>query len=67
VFPALVRSSVFGVGLGVGGVVVASGSCDHPSHSCDGWVGDLGSVGVSSIFGLVRGAGVFATVLPTLL
>ena len=27
---------------------------------------DLGAVGASSIFGLVRGAGSFATVLPTL-
>jgi hypothetical protein len=31
----------------------------------DGWVGGLGAVGTSSIFGLVRGTGTFATVLPT--
>jgi hypothetical protein len=31
----------------------------------DGWVGGLGAVGASSIFGLVRGAGAFAAVLPT--
>ena len=37
----------------------------RPSHSCDGWVGDLGVVGTSSIFGLVRGTGSFVVVLPT--
>ena len=31
----------------------------------DGWVGGLDAVGASSIFGLVRGAGAFAAVLPT--
>jgi hypothetical protein len=31
----------------------------------DGWVGGLGAVGASSIFVLVRRAGVFTTVLPT--
>jgi hypothetical protein len=38
----------------------------RPSHSCGGWVCDLGAVGVSSIFGLVRGSSPFAPVLPTL-
>ena len=61
----LTRNLTFRVGLGVGGVVVASGSCSRPSRSCDGWVCDLGVVGVSVIFGLVRGSGVFAEVLPT--
>jgi hypothetical protein len=45
------------VGLGVGGAAVASGSRGRPSHSCDGWVCDLGAVGVSLIFGLIRGTG----------
>jgi hypothetical protein len=31
----------------------------------DGWVGGLGEVGTSSIFGLVRGTGTFVTVFPT--
>ncbi len=62
---ALARASVFCVGLGVGGASVASGSRARPTHSCDGWVCDLGVVGVLSIFGLVRGAGAFAAVLPT--
>ena len=62
---ALTRSSVVDVGLGVGGSDVASGSRDHPSYSCDGWVCDLGVVGSSSIFGLIRGTGAFATVFPT--
>jgi hypothetical protein len=44
------------VGLGVGGAAVASGSRARPSHSCDGWVCDLGAVGASPIFGLVRRA-----------
>ena len=44
---------------------VASGSRTRPSHSCDGWVCDLGAVGASSIFGLVRGPGAFVVVLPT--
>ena len=34
--------------------------------ACGGWLCDLGAVGASSIFGLVRGAGSFAAVLPTL-
>ena len=62
---ALARDSAFRVGLGVGGAAVASGSRARPSHSCDGWVCDLGAVGASSIFGLIRGAGAFAAVLPT--
>jgi hypothetical protein len=61
----LVRDSALSVGLGVGGSAVASGSCDRPSHSCDEWVCDLGPVGDSSIFGLVRGSGSFVPVLPT--
>ena len=63
---ALARASAFRVGLGVGGAAVASGSRARPSHSCGGWVCDLGAVGASLIFGLVRGAGAFAAVLPTL-
>jgi hypothetical protein len=62
---ALARASAFRVGLGVGGAAVASGSRARPSHSCDGWVCGLGVVGASLIFGLVRGAGAFAAVLPT--
>jgi hypothetical protein len=31
----------------------------------DGWVCDLGAVGTSSIFGLVRGTGDFTAMLPT--
>jgi hypothetical protein len=62
---ALARVSVFRVGLGVGGTVVASGSRDCPSHSCDDWVCYLGAVGVSLTFWVVRGAGSFAAVLPT--
>ena len=64
---ALARASAFRVGLGVGGAVVSSGSCARSSHSCDGWVCAcaLGAVGASLIFGLVRGAGAFAAVLPT--
>ncbi len=61
----LTRASALRVGLGVGGVTITSGSCTHPTHSCDRWVCDLGAVGVSSIFGWVRGAGAFAVVLPT--
>jgi hypothetical protein len=53
----LVRVSDLNVGLGVGRVLIASGSCTRPSHSCDGWVGDLGVVGAPLIFGLARGAG----------
>jgi hypothetical protein len=62
---ALAKASAFLVGLGVGGTAVASGSRVLPSHSCGGWVCDLGAVGASLIFGLVRGAGAFAVVLPT--
>jgi hypothetical protein len=62
---ALSRGSTLRVGLGVGGATVASGSRAHPSHSCDGWVCHLVTVGVSSIFGLVRGSGSFAVVFPT--
>jgi hypothetical protein len=53
------------VDLGVGGVVIASGSHVHPTHSCDGWVCDLGTVVASSIFGWIRGDGSFTVVLPT--
>jgi hypothetical protein len=62
---ALTRALPFHVGLGVGGAPVASGSRVRPSHSCDGWVCDLGAVVVSLIFGLIRGTGSFAAVLPT--
>jgi hypothetical protein len=34
-------------------------------YGCDGWVGGLGAVGASPIFGMVRRAGAFAVVLPT--
>jgi hypothetical protein len=61
----LSRVSTFRVDLGVGGSSIVSGSRSHPTHSCDGWVCDLGAVGDSLIFGLVRGAGAFAVVLPT--
>jgi hypothetical protein len=54
---ALVRASAFRVGLGVGGTSITSGSRTRPTHSCDGWVCDLGVVGDSLIFGLVRGSG----------
>jgi hypothetical protein len=43
---------------------VTMGSRARPSHSCDGWVCDLGAVGATLIFGLVRAAGAFALVLP---
>ena len=62
----LARASAICVSLGVGGAAVASGSRARPSHSCGGWVCDLGAVDASSIFGLVRGTGSFAAVLPTL-
>ena len=62
---ALTRASAFRVGLGVGGVAVTSGSRACPSHSCDDWVCYLGAVGTSLPFGVVRGAGAFAAVLPT--
>jgi hypothetical protein len=59
------RASVLRVGLGVGGAAIASGLRTRPTHSCDGWVCDLGPVGASSVFGWVRGVGVFDEVLPT--
>jgi hypothetical protein len=62
----LTRTSTLCVGLGVGGATVTFGSRGRPSHSCDGWVCDLGVVGPSSICGLIcgvrRGTGPFATV-----
>jgi hypothetical protein len=61
----LSRTSVLRVCLGDGGTDISSGSHTHPSHSCDGWVCDLGVVDVSSIFGLVRGTGDFTVVFPT--
>jgi hypothetical protein len=54
------RASPLRVGLGVGRALIASLSRTRPSHSCDGWVCDLGVVGVLSIFGLARRAGAFA-------
>ncbi len=51
--------------MGVGGSVIVSGSRVRPTYSCDGWVCDLGTVGSSSIFGWVRGDGVFTVVIPT--
>jgi hypothetical protein len=62
----LTRVSALRVGLGVGGTAVASGSRTRPSHSCGGWMCDLCAVGDSSIVGLVRGAGSFTAVVPTL-
>ena len=59
------KPPTFRVCLGVGGTVVTSGSLTHPSHSCGGWVCDLGVVGTSLIFGLVRGTGSFVEVFPT--
>ncbi len=55
----LTRTSALRVGLGVGRALIASGSRTRPSHSCDGWMCDLGVVGAPLIFGLSRGAGVF--------
>jgi hypothetical protein len=60
-----VRASAFRVGLGVGGAVIAPGLRACSSRSCDGWVCGLGAVGASLVFGLVRGAGAFAPVLPS--
>ncbi len=65
VVDALVRALSLSVDLGVGGAAVPSGSRDHPSHSCDGLVCDLGVVGVSLIFGFIRGDETYAGVLPT--
>jgi hypothetical protein len=62
---ALTRSSAFRVGLGVGGAVIVPGFRTCPSRWCDGWVCGLGAVGVSLVFGLVRGNGVFTEVLPS--
>jgi hypothetical protein len=61
----LTRASALHVGLGVGGTDITSGSRDHPTYSCDGWVCDLGEVDSSSIFGWVRGTGAFDVVIPT--
>ena len=47
---SLTRASALRVDLGVGGSVVASGSRTCASHSCDGWVCDLGVVGVPLVF-----------------
>ncbi len=60
----LTRVSTLCIDLGVGGEVISSGSSSRLSYSCDGWVCVLGVVGVSSIFGLVRGIGAFVEVLP---
>jgi hypothetical protein len=54
----------FRVDLVVGESTVSCGSHSRSSHSCDGWVRDLGVVDDSSIFGLIRGTGVFTVVLP---
>ena len=47
----LARASDLSVGLGVGGVTIVSGSCDHSSHS---WISLLLtsslSLGISSLF-----------------
>jgi hypothetical protein len=51
--------------VGVGGTVIGPGFRASPSHSCDGWVCGLGEVGVSLVFGLVRGAGAFTVVFPS--
>ncbi len=61
----LVRVSAFRVGLGVGRVIITSGSHTHPSNSCDGWVGEFGVVGSLSIFGLAHRVGVFTGGLLT--
>jgi hypothetical protein len=62
---ALPRVSALSVGLGVGRTFIASGSHTRPSHSCDGWVCDLGVVSEPLIFGLSRRAGAFAGGLLT--
>ncbi len=46
-------------------MVIASGSRARPTHLCDRWVCDLGDVGASSVFGWVRGVGIFVVVIPT--
>jgi hypothetical protein len=62
---SLTRALVLRVGLGVGRSLVTSGSLTLPPHSCDGWVYDLGVVGVPSIFGLTRRSRNFAGGLLT--
>ena len=62
---ALTRASALRAGLGVGRVLIASGSLTRQSPSCDGWVCDLGVVGSPLIFGLSRGTGSFAGGLLT--
>ena len=57
---ALTRDSALSVGLGVGRVLIESGSRTRTSHSCDGWVCDLGVVG-PPLIGLTRGTGVSFT------
>jgi hypothetical protein len=56
---------VLSVGLSVDGEVITSVCHTRPAYSCDGWVCDLGVVGVSSIFVWVRGTGTFTPVIPT--
>jgi hypothetical protein len=46
-------------------IFLSAGLRTCPSRSCDGWVCGLGAVGVSLVFGLVRGTGAFAAVLPS--
>jgi hypothetical protein len=61
---ALRSASAFRVRFGVGGAVIDPGLRACPLRLCDGWVCGLGAVGASLVFGLVRGAGAFAAVLP---
>jgi hypothetical protein len=61
----LARASAFRVGFGVSGATIAPGLRACPSRSCDGWVCGLGAVGDSLVFGLVRGTGAVAAVLPS--
>jgi hypothetical protein len=58
----LVRASTFRVGLGVGRVLIVSGSLTRPFVW---WVCDLGVVGVPLIFGLTRRTGTCAGGLLT--
>ena len=62
---ALTRTSALRVDLGVNRTLITSGSHTRSSPSCDEWVGDLGVVGVPSIFGLTCGTGVFVGKLLT--
>jgi hypothetical protein len=62
---ALARTLSLRVGLGVGRMLIASGSHTRPSYACDGWVCDLVVVGAPSIFGLSRRAGTFTGGLLT--